>query len=38
MMFKLLVLAEYYGLSDDQIEIQLLDRLSFQRFIGQGLQ
>lgn len=38
MMFKLLVLAEYYGLSDDQIEFQLLDRLSFQRFIGQGLQ
>ncbi|MCZ2278393.1 MAG: transposase, partial [Bacteroidia bacterium] len=37
-MFKLLVLAEYYGLSDDQIEFQLLDRLSFQRFIGQGLQ
>lgn len=38
MMFKILVLAEYYGLSDDQIEFQILDRLSFQRFIGQGLQ
>lgn len=38
MMFKILVLAEYYGLSDDQIEFQILDRLSFQRFIGQGLE
>ena len=37
LMFKILVLAEYYGLSDDQIEFQILDRLSFQRFIGQGL-
>ena len=37
MMFKILVLQEYYGLSDDQMEFQLLDRLSFQRFIGQGL-
>lgn len=36
-MFKVLVLQEYYGLSDDQMEYQLLDRLSFQRFIGQGL-
>jgi len=38
LMFKVLVLQEYYGLSDDQMEYQLLDRLSFQRFIGQGLQ
>jgi len=37
MMFKILILQEYYGLSDDQMEFQLLDRLSFQRFIGQGL-
>ncbi len=37
MMFKVLILQEYYGLSDDQIEFQLLDRLSFQKFIGQGL-
>lgn len=37
LMFKVLVLQEYYGLSDDQMEFQLLDRLSFQRFIGQGL-
>jgi IS5 family transposase len=37
MMFKVLILQEYYGLSDDQMEFQLLDRLSFQRFIGQDL-
>lgn len=37
LMFKILVLQELYGLSDDQMEYQLLDRLSFQRFIGQGL-
>ncbi len=37
LMFKVLALQEYYGLSDDQMEYQLLDRLSFQRFIGQGL-
>ncbi|MBK8876414.1 MAG: transposase [Bacteroidetes bacterium] len=37
MMFKILRLQELYGLSDDQIEFQLLDRLSFQKFIGQGL-
>ncbi len=38
LMFKVLILQEYYGLSDSQIEFQLLDRLSFQKFIGQGLQ
>ena len=32
MMFKILILQEYYGLSDDQIEFQLLDRLSLQFF------
>lgn len=37
MMFKILLLQEYYGVSDDQMEFQLLDRLSFQSFIGQGL-
>lgn len=37
MMFKVLILQEYYGLSDAQIEFQILDRLSFQKFIGQGL-
>lgn len=34
MMFKILVLQRYYGLSDDQIEYQIKDRLSFQRFLG----
>lgn len=38
MMFKILLLQEFYGVSDDQMEFQLLDRLSFQSFIGQGLQ
>lgn len=38
MMFKVLILQEYYGLSDEQIEFQLLDRLSFQKFIDQDLQ
>ncbi|MBA3284244.1 MAG: IS5 family transposase [Nitrosopumilus sp.] len=38
MMFKILILQEYYGLSDSQIEFQLLDRLSFQKFINQDLQ
>lgn len=37
MMFKILLLQEYYGISDDQMEFQLLDRLSFQSFIGQEL-
>ena len=37
MMFKILILQEFYGLSDDQMEFQLLDRLSFQKFIGQNL-
>jgi len=37
-MFKVLVLQECNGLSDDQIGFQLLEPLSFQRFIGQGLQ
>ncbi|MBK7391235.1 MAG: transposase [Bacteroidetes bacterium] len=37
MIFKILILQELYGLSDDQIEFQLLDRLSFQKFIGKSL-
>lgn len=37
LMFKILILQEYYGLSDDQVEFQILDRLSFQKFLGQGL-
>ena len=33
-MFKALVLQHFYGLSDEQTEYQILDRLSFQRFLG----
>ena len=31
-MFKVLVLRELYALSDEQVEYQIADRLSFQRF------
>lgn len=34
MMFKILVLQRYYNLSDEQIQFQILDRLSFMRFLG----
>ncbi len=37
-MFKTLVLCALYNLSDDQIEYQLRDRLSFVRFLGLGLE
>jgi IS5 family transposase len=33
LMFKMLVLQSLYNLSDDQLEIQVLDRLSFMRFL-----
>ena len=33
-MFKVLVLREMYALSDEQVEYQIADRLSFQRFLG----
>ena len=33
-MFKVLVLRELYALSDEQVEFQIADRLSFQRFLG----
>ena len=36
-MFKALVLSALYNLSDDQIEYQVRDRLSFMRFFGLGL-
>lgn len=36
--FKAIVLCELYNLSDDQIEYQLRDRLSFIRFLGLGLE
>ncbi len=34
MMFKIIVLQRYYNLSDEQMQYQLLDRLSFMRFLG----
>ena len=34
MMLKVLVLQRYYALSDDAVEFQIKDRLSFQRFLG----
>ena len=34
LMFKMLVLQSLYNLSDDQTEQQVLDRLSFMRFLG----
>lgn len=36
-MFKVLVLRELYALSDEQVEYQVSDRLSFQRFLGMGV-
>jgi IS5 family transposase len=33
-MFKLLILQSLYSLSDDQMEYQITDRLSFKRFLG----
>ena len=34
MMFKLIILQRYYGLGDEQIEYQVLDRMSFKHFLG----
>lgn len=36
--FKAIVLCELYNLSDEQLEYQLRDRLSFMRFLGVGLE
>lgn len=37
LMFKILLLQRYYNLSDQQLEYQILDRLSFCRFLGLSL-
>ena len=37
MMFKILILQRYYNVSDDAIEYAILDRLSFMRFLGLGI-
>jgi len=34
MMVRILLLQQLYNLSDGQLEFQLMDRLSFQRFVG----
>lgn len=34
LMFKVIVLQKYYDLSEEQTEFQILDRFSFQRFLG----
>jgi len=34
LMFKVLILQRLYSLSDDQVEYQIRDRASFQRFLG----
>ncbi len=35
-MVRILVLKRLYDLSDEQMEYQLLDRMSYQRFCGLG--
>ncbi len=37
LMFKIQVLQSLYNLSDDAVEYQIRDRLSFMRFLGLGL-
>jgi len=34
LMFKVILLQKYYGLSEEETEFQILDRYSFQRFLG----
>lgn len=36
LMFKILILQALYGMSDEQAEFMIRDRLSFMRFLGQG--
>lgn len=38
LIFKVMVLQALYNLSDDQMEYQLRDRLSFMRFVGLGME
>ena len=38
LMFKVLTLQQLYNLSDDQIEYQIRDRLSFMRFLDLGVE
>ncbi len=34
MMSKIIILQRYYGLEDKQVEYQILERLSFKKFLG----
>jgi transposase, IS5 family len=36
--FRMLVLQSLYNLSDEQVEYQVRDRLSFTRFLGLGIE
>jgi transposase, IS5 family len=38
MLFKMLLLQRWYALSDEAMEDALVDRLSFRRFVGLGLE
>ncbi|AQT69210.1 Transposase DDE domain protein [Anaerohalosphaera lusitana] len=37
LMFKILILDSLYNISDDQLEFQIRDRISFMRFLGLGI-
>jgi transposase, IS5 family len=37
MMFKILILQRLYNVSDSQMQFQIMDRLSFMRFLGLNL-
>jgi len=37
LMFKILILQSLYNLSDEAVEFQILDRISFMRFLGLSL-
>ena len=34
LLFKIIFLQRYYGLSDHQIQYQIIDRTSFRQFLG----
>jgi len=34
LLFKILILQRFYNLSDDQVEYQINDRMSFMRFLN----
>ena len=34
LMFKIIILQRYYGLGDSQVEYQIIDQLSFKKFLG----